>query len=65
MMENKCGDRLAMPSVYGRQDDIVGNSIPGFSKDYSFGGSSGALAGKGEVGFMDYGSTASSGQRRK
>mmetsp|Transcript_11981 Transcript_11981/g.15624 ORF Transcript_11981/g.15624 Transcript_11981/m.15624 type:complete len:171 (+) Transcript_11981:345-857(+) len=37
MMENKCGDRLAMPSVYGRTEDIVGNSIPGFSKDYNFG----------------------------
>lgn len=31
LMENKCGDRLAMPSVYGRANDIVGNSIPGFS----------------------------------
>lgn len=30
MMENKCGDRLATPSVYGRIDDSVGNSIPGF-----------------------------------
>lgn len=31
LMENKCGDKLAMPSVYGRTQDIVGNSIPGFS----------------------------------
>jgi len=31
LMENKCGDRLAAPSVYGRTQDIVGNSIPGFS----------------------------------
>ena len=30
-MENKCGDRMAMPSVYGRTEDIVGNSIPGFA----------------------------------
>eukprot|EP00558_Chaetoceros_sp_UNC1202_P002518 CAMPEP_0197243840 /NCGR_PEP_ID=MMETSP1429-20130617/9145_1 /TAXON_ID=49237 /ORGANISM="Chaetoceros sp., Strain UNC1202" /LENGTH=184 /DNA_ID=CAMNT_0042704109 /DNA_START=121 /DNA_END=675 /DNA_ORIENTATION=- len=30
LMENKCGDRMAAPSVYGRSDDIVGNSIPGF-----------------------------------
>ena len=30
MMENKCGDRMAIPSVYGRTEDIVGNSIPGF-----------------------------------
>jgi len=28
-MENKCGDRLALPSVYGRTQDVVGNSIPG------------------------------------
>mmetsp|Transcript_54164 Transcript_54164/g.80703 ORF Transcript_54164/g.80703 Transcript_54164/m.80703 type:complete len:81 (+) Transcript_54164:176-418(+) len=31
MMENMCSDvRLAAPSVYGRSDDSVGNSIPGF-----------------------------------
>ncbi|KAL7512894.1 hypothetical protein ACHAXN_010036 [Cyclotella atomus] len=30
LMENKCGDRLALPSVYGRNNDIMGNSIPGF-----------------------------------
>lgn len=30
LMENKCGDRQAMPSVYGRTEDTVGNSIPGF-----------------------------------
>ena len=29
LMENKCGDRLALPSVYGRTQDVVGNSIPG------------------------------------
>ena len=29
LMENKCGDRLAIPSVYGRTQDVVGNSIPG------------------------------------
>jgi len=32
MMENRCSDQLAMPSVYGRTADTVGNSIPGFSK---------------------------------
>jgi len=31
LMENKCGDALAMPSVYGRTQDQVGNSIPGFA----------------------------------
>jgi len=31
LMENKCGDRQALPSVYGRSTDAMGNSIPGFS----------------------------------
>lgn len=31
LMENKCGDRLATPSVYGRTEDVLGNSIPGFT----------------------------------
>jgi len=31
LMENKCGDRMATPSVFGRTNDIVGNSIPGFT----------------------------------
>lgn len=31
LMENKCGDRMAAPSVYGRTDDVLGNSIPGFT----------------------------------
>ena len=30
MMENKCSDRQALPSVYGRTEDSMGNSIPGF-----------------------------------
>ena len=30
LMENKCGDRQALPSVYGRTTDSMGNSIPGF-----------------------------------
>ena len=29
LQENKCGDQLAMPSVYGRTSDVVGNSVPG------------------------------------
>jgi hypothetical protein len=36
LMENKCGDRLAMPSVYGRTNDVMGNSIPGFEKGYAW-----------------------------
>jgi len=31
LMENRCGDRQALPSVYGRTTDAMGNSIPGFS----------------------------------
>ena len=31
LMENKCSDKLAVPSVYGRTQDAVGNSIPGFT----------------------------------
>ena len=31
LMENKCGDRLATPSVFGRTEDIAGNSIPGLA----------------------------------
>ena len=39
LMENKCSDvRMAMPSVYGRQSDVVGNSIPGFSSGYATSG---------------------------
>ena len=34
LMENKCGDKLALPSVYGRTQDTVGNSIPGFATSY-------------------------------
>jgi hypothetical protein len=53
LMENKCGDRLATPSVFGRQDDVVGNSIPGFKEGYfSDGGSSSMSAQVG--GFPSY-----------
>lgn len=34
LMENKCGDKMALPSVYGRTQDTVGNSIPGFATSY-------------------------------
>lgn len=34
LMENKCNDQLAMPSVFGRSDDILGNSIPGKNAAY-------------------------------
>jgi hypothetical protein len=35
LMENKCGDRMATASVYGRANDSVGNSIPGFSEGFA------------------------------
>lgn len=43
LMENKCGDRLASPSVYGRSNDVLGNSIPGFGASRD-GQSSGSLS---------------------
>lgn len=39
LMENKCGDRKAAPSVYGRSNDVLGNSIPGFGAGRDVGGS--------------------------
>ena len=37
LMENKCSDTLmALPSVYGRSNDVTGNSIPGFSSSYKW-----------------------------
>jgi len=32
LMENRCSDELAHPSIYGRTQDVVGNSIPGARK---------------------------------
>jgi hypothetical protein len=53
LMENKCGDRLAIPSVYGRTDDAMGNSIPGFKAGYDWtAGSSSVSAAAG--GFPTY-----------
>lgn len=34
LMENKCGDREATPSVFGRTSDVAGNSIPGANAEY-------------------------------
>ncbi len=56
LMENRCSDvRQATPSVFGRSDDVVGNSIPGFSKDWT---SSSMAADPG--GLPEYGFTKSS-----
>mmetsp|Transcript_15227 Transcript_15227/g.32306 ORF Transcript_15227/g.32306 Transcript_15227/m.32306 type:complete len:219 (-) Transcript_15227:132-788(-) len=43
LMENKCGERQALPSVYGRTDDAMGNSIPGFAGSGGSGVSASAL----------------------
>jgi hypothetical protein len=57
LMENRCSDeRLATPSVFGRSDDVMGNSIPGFSPNWNTAGGSSSLADIG--GFpTDYGFT--------
>ena len=44
LMENKCGDRLATPSVFGRQNDVMGNSIPGFKEGYFAEGGSSSMS---------------------
>mmetsp|Transcript_9744 Transcript_9744/g.23594 ORF Transcript_9744/g.23594 Transcript_9744/m.23594 type:complete len:179 (+) Transcript_9744:135-671(+) len=37
LMENKCSDtRMALPSVYGRTNDAMGNSIPGYQQGYDW-----------------------------
>lgn len=53
LMENKCGDRQALPSVYGRSDDIMGNSIPGFSGARGGSGASAATL-RAELGAQAY-----------
>jgi hypothetical protein len=53
LMENKCGDRQAIPSVYGRSEDIVGNSIPGFA-GYSSGFGPSSLSAAEVGGFPTY-----------
>eukprot|EP00529_Nitzschia_sp_RCC80_P033542 CAMPEP_0113468518 /NCGR_PEP_ID=MMETSP0014_2-20120614/15399_1 /TAXON_ID=2857 /ORGANISM="Nitzschia sp." /LENGTH=210 /DNA_ID=CAMNT_0000360915 /DNA_START=196 /DNA_END=828 /DNA_ORIENTATION=+ /assembly_acc=CAM_ASM_000159 len=53
LMENKCSDVLmAMPSVYGRQADVVGNSIPGFSGGYATGVGAGTTSISASIGGM-------------
>lgn len=65
LMENKCNDRLAIPSVYGRTEDAVGNSIPGFNGGFygSSGGGPPSSSLAAELGSVGYGFTAS-GQRK-
>jgi hypothetical protein len=53
LMENKCSDvRMAMPSVYGRQQDVVGNSIPGFTTGYAWGPGEGSASLSAGIGGM-------------
>ena len=54
LMENKCdGDRMATASVFGRTEDIVGNSVPGF-KGGKYGGAGVSTSLANEVGFPAY-----------
>ena len=57
MMENKCGDRMATASVFGRTEDTVGNSVPGFNggKYPGVGGGTSGLAAAETGGFLSYG----------
>ncbi len=52
LMENKCNDQLAAPSVFGRSDDVLGNSIPGRNSAYIGGGAATLSADTG--GFPSY-----------
>ena len=57
LMENKCGDREATVSVFGRTQDTVGNSIPGFDggKYPGVAGGSSSLSAADAGGFLSYG----------
>lgn len=61
LMENRCGDKMALPSVYGRTEDTLGNSIPGFAGGFYDSGT-GMLSGPGATdtgGLPSYGSFTS------
>jgi hypothetical protein len=62
LMENRCGDRQATPSVFGRSDDAMGNSIPGFNKEWMSSATS-ATAAADPGGLPEYGFT--SGRKTK
>lgn len=50
LMENKCGDRQALPSVYGRTEDTLGNSIPGFAGGFYSSGISTSMSNSADTG---------------
>jgi hypothetical protein len=55
LMENKCSDlRQALPSVYGRSNDVMGNSIPGFSSGYDWSSGGGSSISADIGGFPGY-----------
>jgi len=57
LMENRCNDIQAMPSVFGRTEDVSGNSIPGAAGGKIYKGNSmpgGASSLNAEVGFPSY-----------
>jgi len=56
MMENKCGDRMATASVFGRTEDTVGNSVPGFNggKYSGVGGGTSGITAAETGGFLSY-----------
>eukprot|EP00541_Cyclophora_tenuis_P015062 CAMPEP_0116578728 /NCGR_PEP_ID=MMETSP0397-20121206/21868_1 /TAXON_ID=216820 /ORGANISM="Cyclophora tenuis, Strain ECT3854" /LENGTH=171 /DNA_ID=CAMNT_0004108151 /DNA_START=686 /DNA_END=1201 /DNA_ORIENTATION=+ len=54
LMENKCGDALAIPSVFGRSNDVLGNSIPGVAGRYSAATVSGTSISANVGGFPSY-----------
>lgn len=55
LMENKCSDTLmALPSVYGRTQDSMGNSIPGFQKGYDWSASQSSSMSAAVGGFPKY-----------
>lgn len=54
LMENKCGDRMATASVYGRSNDVMGNSIPGFKDGYAWGANQGTTISAATGGFPTY-----------
>jgi hypothetical protein len=61
LMENKCSDKLAMPSVFGRSDDVLGNSIPGRNA----GGISSSATTTADIGGLPaYGFTTNSRQQK-
>ena len=55
LMENKCSDvRTALPSVYGRSNDVMGNSIPGYSAGYDWSAGGGSSISAAAGGFPGY-----------